>query len=58
MSNLINRIRELSKELAAARAELGDDHDTVLDLEDAISDLEEELEDETNAQYSNTRVDY
>lgn len=58
MSNLINRIRELSKELAVARNEHGDDHDIVYDLEDEIADLEEELEEQTNSQYTNSRVDY
>ncbi|WAX21944.1 hypothetical protein [Stenotrophomonas phage RAS14] len=57
MSNLIVRIREVSQQLAIARAN-GADEDTIFDLEDELLDLEDELEDETAAKHSNTRVDY
>ncbi len=57
MSNLIARIREVSQQLAKARAD-GADEDSIYDLEDELLDLEDQLEDETAAKHSNTRVDY
>lgn len=55
MSNLIVRIREVSQQLAQARAD-GADEDTIFDLEDELLDLEDALEDETAQQHSNTRI--
>jgi predicted nucleic acid-binding Zn-ribbon protein len=73
MSNLIVRIREVSQQLAIARAEyqtalasniditdpdLEEMEEHIYDLEDELLDLEDELEDETAAKHANTRVDY
>lgn len=73
MSNLIVRIREVSQQLAIARAEyqaalattidssdpdIEELEEHIFDLEDELLELEDALEDETAAKHANTRVDY
>ncbi len=57
-TNLINQIRELSKQLAHARSVWGDEDERTWELEDQLNDLEDQLADETESEYENTRVGY